>query len=391
MIYDFDRLQDRSATECIKWNYYGGEVLPLWVADMDFVSPEPVIRALQERVAHGVFGYPQCVLNDMQETSAMRQTIVDWLAERHNWHVQPEELVFLPGVVVGFNLACHMFAGPRAEVLVQTPSYPPILSAAGNVGISRRDVELELCPDGSYGIDQEAFEAAITGQTRLFILCNPHNPVGRVYRQEELESLAEACLRGGVVICSDEIHCDLVFRGQRHIPIASLDAQIAQNTITLMAPSKTFNIAGLQCSFAVIQNQALREKYVKAGQGLVHWVNLMGWVAMQAAYREGQDWLAQLLVYLEGNRDYLYETVRRELPGVGMAAPEGTYLGWLDCRQAGITGNVFEFFLDKARVALNDGSTFGRGGEGFVRLNFACPRAVLEEGLERMKQALNSG
>jgi cystathionine beta-lyase len=254
----------------------------------------------------------------------------------------------------------------------------------------RQDVELACLPDGTYAVDWQAFDAGINEQTRLFILCNPHNPVGKVFREDELRRLAETCLKRGVVICSDEIHCDLVYHGYRHIPIASLGTEVAQNTITLIAPSKTFNLAGLQCGIAIIQNPSLRNKFRHAHQGLAGWVNVMGLVAAQAAYRFGEDWLQQLLVYLESNRDYLVEFVTEELHGVKVVKPQSTYLAWLDCRQTGIDGNPFEFFLKHARVALNDGAKFGKGGEGFVRLNFGCPRSLLAEALERMKIALEN-
>jgi cystathionine beta-lyase len=306
----------------------------------------------------------------------------------YQWQVEPDELVFLPGVVVGFNLACHAFTSPGDNVLVQTPVYPPFLSAPGNAGMQRQDAKLSRDSKGHYEIDWQVFEAGFTQQTRVFILCNPHNPVGRVFRREELEGMAQICLRKGVVICSDEIHCDLLYKGQNHIPIASLDKEIAQNSITLMAPTKTFNVAGLQCSFAIIQNQELRKKMESAMGGLVMWVNQVGLAATLAAYRDGQEWLDQVLQYLEGNRDYLFDFVKTELPGVQMAIPEGTYLAWLDCRNARIQGNPREFFLKEARVALNDGCTFGNGGEEFVRLNFACSREVLTQALGRMKAAL---
>jgi len=388
MQYNFDRLPDRRLTESYKWNSFDEDVLPMWVADMDFVSPEPVIRALQARVEHGVFGYPTTSSSDQRGTDALRHTIVDRLAQLYHWEVQAEDLVFVPGVVTSLNLACHALAIPGGGVLVQTPVYTPILNTPGNAGMTRQEMQLTQCPDGTYSIDWPAFEAAITDQTRLFILCNPHNPVGRVFRKDELEYMAEICLRHGVVICSDEIHGDLIFRGQRHLPLASLDPVIAQNTITLIAPSKTYNLAGLACSIAVIQNAELRQTYLHSGKGLVGWVNLMGMVAAQAAYQEGQDWLDQLLVYLEANRDYMIKVVQEEIPELRMGSPEGTYLAWLDCRQAGINGNPYEFFLHKARVALNDGGTFGWGGTGFVRLNFGCPRPMLAEALNRMKEAL---
>jgi cystathionine beta-lyase len=252
------------------------------------------------------------------------------------------------------------------------------------------EAELARGPDGVYTIDFGAFERAITENTRLFILCNPHNPVGRVYGKDELERLAELCLRHGVTICSDEIHSDLVFPGRRHIPLAALDPEIAQRAITLIAPSKTYNIAGLQCAAAIIQNAGLREQYIHANQGLVSWNNLLGMTAGQAAYTEGQEWLDQLLIYLQANRDLLSDFVRDKLPGISMSPVEGTYLAWLDCREAGIEGNPYQFFLEQGRVALSDGAAFGRGGEGFVRLNFGCPRAMLLEALQRMRTSLGN-
>jgi cystathionine beta-lyase len=387
---DLDRLIDRQASDSYKWHRYDPDVLPLWVADMDFPSPEPVIRALRERVEHGIFGYPQGIAGLPKELPELRRVLMDRLEHLYGWQVQPEEILFLPGVVTGFNLVAHAVATAGGSILVQPPVYPPILHAAENAGMARLDNELLRNADGSYSIDWQALQQAFRDPVRLFLLCNPHNPVGRVFRKDELERVAELCLRHKVTICSDEIHCDLLYPGHSHIPIASLDPEIAQNTVTLMAPSKTFNIAGLQFSFAVVQNAGLRNQLKHAHHGLVGWVNLMGLTAGLAAYRDGQGWLDQVLAYLLANRDYLMEFVRNELPELNMVLPEGTYLAWLDCRQAGIPGNPYEFFLKEARVALNDGATFGPGGEGFVRLNFGCPRATLQEGLERMQRALQT-
>lgn len=395
MIYNFDERIDRRASDSEKWQTYDGDVIPMWLADMDFISPLPVIQALQERVAHGVFGYPVGITGKPEETMEIRSLIAERLESRYGWRVQPEEIVFVPGAVTGFNLACHTLAELGGAVLVQPPVYHPILHAPGNAGLERRDVPLVRSPNGNYEIDLDAFEAAMDEKTRLFILCNPHNPVGRVFRQEELAALAEICLRKRVVICSDEIHCDLLFSGQQHTPIASLDPQVARSTITLMAPSKTFNLAGLKFSYAIIPDPLLRTRYMNADKGLAGWINIMGWVAARAAYREGQDWLDQLLVYLEGNRDFLFEYVQRELPSIQMVKPEGMYLAWLDCRELSIDlvpydGSPYEFFLQRARVAFNDGAMFGNGGEGFVRLNFGCPRSILVEALARMRSALLS-
>jgi cystathionine beta-lyase len=223
----------------------------------------------------------------------------------------------------------------------------------------------------------------------MFLLCNPHNPVGRVFRRGELLRMAEICLSHSVTICADEIHSDLVFSGHEHIPIAALDPEIGQHTITLIAPSKTFNLAGLQCGFAIIPNAELRQRYQLARAGLVPWVNVMGLIGAEAAYREGQPWLDRLIPYLEANRDFLHDFVRRELPRINMTKPEGTYLAWLDCRGLG-SDNPYEFFLKHARVALNHGQTFGTGGAGFARLNFGCPRSILEEALNRIKESMRS-
>ena len=381
MRYDFDTIIDRRATDSIKWNWCDADELPLWVADMDFRCPEPVIAALQERTAHGIFGYGHC-------PAELREVIVARLVSRYGWRVAPEAIVFTPGVVVGFNLAAQALTQPGEGLLIQTPVYPPFLPVAADAGLRNETMELTRRADGGYEIDFDRFEAALSPHTAMFLLCNPHNPVGRVFRQEELERMATLCLERRITICSDEIHCDLIFSGHEHRPIAALDPEIAARTVTLMAPSKTFNIPGLGCSFAVIPDPALRARF-KAGQrGVVGHVTVPGYVAALAAYRDSGPWLEALLTYLEANRDLVVAFVREHLPGVQVAAPEGTYLAWLDCREAGIPGNPYDFFRARARVMLNDGATFGSGGEDFVRLNFGAPRALVAEGLERMRIAL---
>jgi len=382
VIHDFDRVIDRRRTESSKWHTYPPDVLPLWVADMDFRSPEPVIRALRERVEHGVFGYGA-------EQPEFYEVFLDRLQTRYGWRVSPEAILVIPGVIPGFNLAARALTTAGDGLLLQTPVYPPIQRVPGNVGLTSDEMELERQPDGRYAIDFERFEAAIGERTRMFLLCNPHNPVGRVFRRDELQRMAEICVRRGLLICADEVHCELTFSRQRHVPIASLDAEIAARTITLMAPSKSFNLPGLKCAVAIIPNASLREQFVAARLDLVRAVNVLGYTAALAAYRDGQPWLDALLRYLEANRDFVVEYARSKLPGVRAASPEATYLAWLDCREADLPdSDPYTFFLDKARVALNDGKTFGRGGAGFVRLNFACPRATLAEGLDRMRHAL---
>lgn len=383
MPYDFDSLPPRRHTDSLKWQRYG-DALPLWVADMDFPAPEPVLTALHERIAHGVFGYGA-------PADALTEALCARLVDLYRWTVTPEQIVYLPGLVCGLNVVCRAIGAPGDDVIVQTPVYPPFLAAPAHQ--ERRLVSAELTAelrDGRlyYSFDDAAFAAAITPRTRLFILCHPHNPVGRAFTVDELTRLAALCERHDLTICSDEIHCDLLLDGRRHTPFAALNPDIAQRCITLMAPSKTFNIPGLGASFAIIQNPELRRRCKQALRGIVPDVNILGLVAAQAAYQYGDDWLQALLTYLTANRNYVADFVARRLPSVRTTAPEATYLAWLDCREAGIPGNPHTFFLQQAGVALNDGAMFGPGGDGFVRLNFGCARALLTEGLERMETAL---
>jgi cystathionine beta-lyase len=296
--------------------------------------------------------------------------------------------------VAGLNIACHTLsalaatAGAKPSVLIQPPVYPQIFTAPAKASVSREDAPLDRDGNGRYSVDWDSFARAARA-SGMFILCNPHNPTGRVFTRAELARMAEICLETGTIICADEMHGDLLFDGHEHIPIASLDASIAARTITLTGPSKTFNLAGLQCAFAIVQDPELRRRYRKFRNAVVPWVNVMGVIGAEAAYRYGQPWLDELLPYLQANRDYLCGYVRRELPGVAVREPEATYLAWLDCRELALE-NPYEFFLQRARVALSDGRDFGASGSGFVRLNFACPRATLEEALRRMKDALNA-
>lgn len=383
MHYDFDHSPRRRDTDSLKWQRYGA-ALPLWVADMDFVSPEPVVTALAERVAHGVFGYGA-------PPDALTETICSRMVELYGWRITPEQIIYLPGLVCGLNVACRAAGEPGDAVLVQTPVYPPFLSAPLHQERQLLVAELnaeQRCGQLYYTFDAAAFAATLTPRARLFMLCHPHNPVGRAFDRAELSRLAEICERYDLTVCSDEIHCDLLLDGRRHIPFATLSPDTAQRCITLMAPSKTYNIAGLGASFAIIQNPKLRRRFKQAMRGIVPDANILALHAALAAYRHGGRWLRELLDYLAANRDYAASYIARQLPGVRATAPEATYLLWLDCRDAGIAGNPHDFFLKHAEVALNDGPTFGRGGEGFVRLNFGCPRATLAEGLERMRKAL---
>ena len=384
MSFDFDRPIDRRHSDSTKWRTYDTDVLPLWTADMDFAVPPPVIEALHARVSHGVFGY--CV-----HPPELQDLIAERMWSLYQWRVRPDDVVLQTGVLKAFQLVASLVAGRTDGILIQPPVYPPILGTARHNGSMHQEAPLVGRLDGQYEIDFDAFEAAITASTRVFILCNPHNPVGRVFRRDELERLAAVCLRHDVLICSDEIHCDLVYPGAVHLPIASIGPEVSRRVVTLMAPSKTFNIPGLRCSFAIVQDPDLCRRVAGDHDGDFADVNNLGLVAATSAYRDGQPWLDEVLQYLDTNRAIVVDFVRRELPGATTVAPEATYLAWLVFRQSGIGKDPCEFFLQRARVALSSGPSFGTGGQGFARLNFACPRATLIEALRRMKQALEDG
>ena len=382
-MYDFEHFPERRSTESVKWRLFDKDVLPMWVADMDFVSPAPVIAALKKRVEHGIFGYPM-VSNEMKEV------VVQRMAERYDWKIEPKDVIFVPGVVPGFNLTCQAFAGAGDSILMQTPVYPPFLEAPVHAYAQRIEVELARTASGRYEIDFAALERAIRPDTKVYMLCNPHNPVGRVFERAELEKLAEICLRHDVLICSDEIHSDLIFSGQQHTPIASLSDEIAQHSVTLIAPSKTFNIAGLECSMIICQNPDYRKKLETARRGLLGGVNVLGLTAGISAYREGDAWLKELLVVLERNRDLLVQFMQERLPEIKVYPPEATYLAWLDCHELHVEMDPCEFFLKQARVALNNGKDFGLAGVGFVRFNFGCPTTMVREALEQMEKAVHA-
>jgi len=381
MTFDFDQIVDRRGTDSNKWHKHGPGVLPLWVADMDFASPPAVIEALRARIDHGIFGYLREGFPELVEV------FVERARKRYRWDVPPEAIMVMPGVNPTNNVAARTVCAPGDGILIQAPTYPPLQRVPLNVGL---DAQYQAVVRGARGweVDFDAFERAITKATKAFLLCNPHNPVGRVYTRAELTRFAEICLRHDLMIIADEIHCDLVYPGHEHVPMASLAPEIAARTITFHAPSKTFNQAGLKASVAVVTDPKLRERFMAARLDMVQpTTNVMGYTAMVAAYRDGGPWLDALLTYLEANRDFLADYVAKNLPGLRMIKPEGTYLAWLDCREAGLT-DPFTFFLEKAKVAFNDGKTFGLTGDGFVRLNFGTPRAQLTEALERMRKAL---
>lgn len=375
--YDFNEIIDRRNTASEKWDKYNGrDIIPLWVADMDFRSPPAVIEALRQRAEHGVFGYTAAPGELTEEVQVM-------LEKKYGWQVKAEWIVWLPGLVTGLNVTCRAVGEDHDDVMTAVPVYPPFLTAPGH---SRRNlITFPLVQNNDrWEFDYDGFEKAITPKTRLIILCHPHNPVGRVFTLEELKTLAYICVSHDIIICSDEIHCDLLLDEDKpHIPIAVIDPEIAYRTITLMAPSKTFNIPGLGCSFAVISDRQLRRRFKRARAGIVPMVNTMGFAAALAAYRHGGQWLTALLSYLRDNRDFVTDAVAG-MPGMSMTHVEATYLAWIDTQATGLDDPVK--FFEAAGVGLSDGREFD--GPGFVRLNFGCPRSTLEEALRRMRKAL---
>lgn len=382
MIHDFDTVLERRGTDSQKWQKYGDrDILPMWVADMDFRSSPSIIETLHERVNHGIFGYAR-------PTKQTVEAVVSALQTRYGWAVNPSWLVWLPGLVCGLNVTCQAFAQPGEGVLACTPVYPPFLSAPKNSGRESITVPMVLrSADRRWELDFEAMEAAVTPRTKLFLLCNPHNPVARVFRRDELLQIAEFCLKHKLILCSDEIHCDLILDTLPHLPTGTLGAEIADQTVTLMAPSKTYNLPGLGTSFAVISNPTLRATFARAASGIVAEVTTLGFAACEAAYRDSEPWRQELLTYLRGNRDFMLDYIARELPGIRVEAPiEATYLAWLNVQALGLKDPIAHF--ENHGVGLSEGAFFGEHRGLHVRLNFGCPRSRLAEGLKRMKAAI---
>ncbi|MDR1889980.1 MAG: PatB family C-S lyase [Zoogloeaceae bacterium] len=377
-MYDFRHIPDRRGSDSMKWGKYAGrDILPLWVADMDFAAPPAVLEALRERLAHGVLGYgaPQ---------PSQVDAVLAYLERQYDWRIDAEWLVWLPGLVTGLNVACR---GVGGGVLAHTPVYPPFLAAPRHSAqpLQRAPLALRRREDDAYWeMDAEAMTAACVPGTNLLLFCHPHNPVGRCWRQAELERVADFAVRHDLIVCSDEIHCDLILDAdRRHLPFARLGEDAARRSITLMSPSKTFNIPGLACAFAVIPDAKLRQRFIRAMAGIVPHVNVLGLVACEAAFRHCDDWRQALLATLRRNRDRLEATVAR-LPGLAMTHIEATYLAWLDVRQLDLANPVAYF--ESQGLGLSNGADFG--APGWVRLNFGCAPELLDHALVRLQQAI---
>ncbi len=379
MKYNFDEIIPRRGSNCFKWDfdkYSKEDMIPMWVADMDFLSPPSVMKELHKRIDHGVFGYTF-------QPKELEEVVLEKLKKLYDWEVKKEWLVWLPGLVTGFNAACRAFADKGDNIATTTPVYYPFLLTPDNHGQTLTKIPLKN-ENNRWTLDFEAIDKAIKSNTKVFLFCNPHNPGGTMFTKEELLKFGEICEKHDLIICSDEIHCNLILsKDKKHIPIASLTPELAKRTITLMAPSKTYNIAGLGCSFAVISDEKLREQYNKAMAGIVPHVNLLGYTAALAAYRDGSEWLNELLEYLRGNYLLIREFVDRT-PGLSMSDQDATYLAWIDANGLKLE-NPSQFF-EQYNVGLSDGTAFG--GAGFIRMNFGCPRSILKEGLLRIEKAL---
>jgi cystathionine beta-lyase len=372
----FDKIIDRTTSYALKWEKYKGrDILPMWIADTEFRCAEPILEALKERTEHGLMGYTLPT-----DHEGANQAVVDWLAIQYDWNISADWIVWTPGVVPAFNVVCKAFCEPGDKVLIQTPNYPPLMAAPKLNGLVKVDIgTVEV--NGRWTIDfDELEEQAADPACKLFIVCNPMNPVGTVFSADELQRISDICLKNNVMLCSDEIHCDIVLdENAKHIPAGKL-AGFKGKAITLMAASKTFNVAGLGTSFAIIEDATTRKRFSSAAQGIVPWVTVMGLSATQAAFTKCEDWRQELLTYLRGNRDYLATEIAN-IEGLRLLPPQATFLAWIDASGLGVD-NPQKYFEDKG-IGPSPGVDFG--DKNFVRINFGCPRSQLEQAVALLK------
>ncbi len=377
MAYNFDQIINRKDTASLKWDKYKNtDIIPMWVADMDFKAPQPILDILEQKIKHGIFGYT--LVPDKLDT-----LIIERMKTLYNWEIHKDWIVWVPGVVSALNIACKTFGQPHEKIVTTTPIYPPFLSAPANAGKALITVPM-IYQNQRACLDFDGLEKAFKQDTSLFMFCNPYNPCGTVFTKKELQTLVDLCDANNVILCSDEIHSDFVLdENKRHIPTPCVSKKASKMAFTIMAPSKTYNIPGLGCSFAIIPDESLRQSFKSSLSGLIPNVNALGLFAAQAAYEKCDKWLGQLILYLKQNSDLVYNRVN-QMKGCRIAPIESTYLAWIDIRDTRIKDPI-KFFED-AGVGLSDGKFFGQ--TGFVRLNFGCPRSVLETALKRMEDAL---
>lgn len=385
--YDFDQVIDRSNTNSIKVEaleevFGSKDIIPLWVADMDFLAPPEVTKAMKKRVEHGIFGY-------VQPDERYFNAIINWLKDRHSWAVDQETISFVPGVVKGFAFAIDVFTNENDKIIIQPPVYPPFKGTTE--GLNREIVNNPLIfENGQYKMDFDNLREVAKSGCKMLILCNPQNPSGRIWSEAELSELAEICYDNNILVISDEIHADLELPGYKHVPFATVSEKATQNNITLMAPSKTFNIAGIVSSFAVVENKDIREKYYNylAARELDKGT-IFAYKAAQYAYETGGDWLDQAIDYIQKNIDFVDAFLQKHVPKIKVVRPEASFLIWLDCRDLKLSQPELEnFFIHKAKLGLNSGTMFGKEGEGFMRLNVGCPLITLEKALDNLKKAV---
>jgi cystathionine beta-lyase len=394
--YDFNQVCNRKNTDCLKWDMiasiFGSEdLIPLWVADMDLPVAKPIIDALKKRVEHPFYGYSQA-------GTSVLNSVVERMKRKFNWNIKPEWIVFTPGVVPALHVAVRSLTHPGDEVILQEPTYHPFFPVVVNSGCKIVNNGLKM-NNNRYEIDYKGLEEKFHSKSRSFqeagriktiIFCNPHNPVGRLWKRDEIIKMGEIAINNGAVVISDEIHCEILFKDQKHTPFASISKKFEQNSIVCMSPSKTFNLAGLEVSTIIIPNKKLRDNFINTRSGIVPNPNLFGYVALEAAYNHGDEWLEQVLDYLQKNLDYLKQYLENKIPNIRVVDPEGTYLIWLDCRDLGMDNQTLSNFMKKkAKVGLEDGFIFGKSGSGFMRMNIACPRSILHEALNRIENAVN--
>lgn len=391
MKYNFDEVTDRRNTDSMKWSpsylekHFGSaDCIPLWVADMDFRTAKPVVDAVTERAQHGIFGY---ALADDE----FYEAVISWQKRRNGWSIQRDWILFSPGIVPALWHIVKTFCSPGDKVIVQSPVYYPFYKVIEDNGCHVVNNRL-INNGGRYEMNFDELEKqAADGSVRMMILCSPHNPVGRVWTADELRRVSEICLANDVLLVSDEIHSDLIYRPNVHIPVAGLSEELMMNTITCTAPSKTFNLAGVQVSDIIVPDSRKRRKLAASLKSAGVMPNVFGLAAQTAAYNEGEEWLEQLLEYLSGNLDYMENYFASELPRVRFRRPEGTYLAWLDFSEYGLDVNGLQAaVMQNARLALDDGYIFGRGGENFQRVNFACPRSILTKAMDALKKGICS-
>ena len=389
MKFNFDKIIDRTNNFSAKWsemnkNFGTNNLLPMWVADMDFLTAPCVMEALKDRLEQGIFGYTT-------RPSSYNESIVNWLDNRFSWKINQEWLMFSPAVITSISLLIQNLTQKNDKIMIQEPVYSPFHSIVESNERSLVISPLVKLDDGSYVMDYEDIEAKIK-DVKVFILCNPHNPVGRVWTREELTRLGEICLKHNVLVISDEIHSDIILKNHKHTPFASISKEFSENTITCMAPTKTFNLAGLQSSFLVISNPYYYEVMDKAFSILdIKRNNAFSLVATEAAYNYGEDWLYELIKYIEDNVDFAIDYIKNHMPQLKVKKPEGTYLLWVDFSNLNVDKkDLKNALINKGRIALSDGSSFGIGGDGYYRINLACPRSMVLEGLKRIEFAIKS-